>query len=134
MQAWNGGRPFDPAGEPPHIIPLVCSPENVETPGRDCASPVEAQPQHKNKIRGRARKGKAFPQGGAAEGSGVICIERVLPTSSFPRKRESTPQTSGNALSRDWIPAFSGMTAYAKGRLLQMTPTPGGAARQGKPR
>ena len=33
-----------------------------------------------------------------------------------PRKRESTPQTSGNALSRDWIPAFAGMTAYAKGR------------------
>ena len=29
---------------------------------------------------------------------------------SFPRKRESTPQTFGNALSTDWIPAFAGMT------------------------
>jgi len=29
---------------------------------------------------------------------------------SFPRKRESTSQTLGNALSTDWIPAFAGMT------------------------
>ena len=31
---------------------------------------------------------------------------------SFPRKRESTRQTFGNALSTDWIPAFAGMTAF----------------------
>jgi hypothetical protein len=37
---------------------------------------------------------------------------------SFPRKRESTPQTLGNVLSSDWIPALAGMTA------LQMTPVP----------
>ena len=34
---------------------------------------------------------------------------------SFPRKRESTPQTFENALSTDWIPAFAGMTAFRKG-------------------
>ena len=33
---------------------------------------------------------------------------------SFPRKRESTPQTSANALSRDRIPAFAGMTGVPK--------------------
>jgi hypothetical protein len=33
---------------------------------------------------------------------------------SFPRKRESTPQTFGNVLSSDWIPAFAGMTAAAR--------------------
>jgi hypothetical protein len=32
---------------------------------------------------------------------------------SFPRKRESTPQTFGNALSTDWIPAFAGMTGVS---------------------
>jgi hypothetical protein len=34
---------------------------------------------------------------------------------SFPRKRESTPQTPANALSTDWIPAFAGMTWASKG-------------------
>ena len=32
---------------------------------------------------------------------------------SFPRKRESTPQTFGNALSANWIPAFAGMTGVS---------------------
>jgi hypothetical protein len=34
---------------------------------------------------------------------------------SFPRKRESTPQTLANKLSTDWIPAFAGMTCVSKG-------------------
>jgi hypothetical protein len=42
----------------------------------------------------------------------------VIPAkhSSFPRKRESTPWTFGNALPEDWIPAFAGMTG---GRIRQ---------------
>ena len=40
---------------------------------------------------------------------------------SFPRKRESTLQTFGNALSTDWIPAFAGMTGVSKGIRCQMT-------------
>ena len=43
---------------------------------------------------------------------------------SFPRKRESTPQTFGNALPTDWIPAFAGMTGVSKGIPSQMTPYP----------
>jgi hypothetical protein len=43
---------------------------------------------------------------------------------SFPRKRESTPKTFGNALSTDWIPAFAGMTCDSKGIPFQMTPAP----------
>jgi hypothetical protein len=34
---------------------------------RGCASPVEAEPQPKNRIQGRRRKGEAFPQGRAAK-------------------------------------------------------------------
>ena len=45
---------------------------------------------------------------------------------SFPRKRESTPQTSGNALSTDWIPAFAGMTGVSKGMIFEITPLPAG--------
>jgi hypothetical protein len=41
---------------------------------------------------------------------------------SFPRKRKSTPQTFGNALSTDWIPAFAGMTGVSYGMIFQMTP------------
>ena len=37
-------------------------------------------------------------------------------TSSFPRKRESTAQTFGNALSTHSIPAFAGMTGIRQGR------------------
>jgi hypothetical protein len=52
---------------------------------------------------------------------------------SFPRKacpelaegRESTPQTFGNALSKDWIPAFAGMTEAWSARVSLMTPLPG---------
>ena len=33
---------------------------------------------------------------------------------SFPRKRESTRQSFGNALSTEWIPAFAGMTGSRK--------------------
>ena len=32
---------------------------------------------------------------------------------SFPRKRESTRRTFGNALATDWIPAFAGMTSVS---------------------
>ena len=45
---------------------------------------------------------------------------------SFPRKRESTPQTLRNALSTGWIPAFAGMTGVSQGMRFQMTPLPGG--------
>jgi hypothetical protein len=34
---------------------------------------------------------------------------------SFPRKRESTPQTFADALPADRLPAFAGMTVLAKG-------------------
>jgi len=44
---------------------------------------------------------------------------------SFPRKRESTSQTFGNALATDWIPAFAGMTGVSEGMIFQMTPLPG---------
>jgi hypothetical protein len=43
---------------------------------------------------------------------------------SFPRRRESTPQTFSNALSMRWIPAFAGMTCVSKSILFQMTPAP----------
>jgi hypothetical protein len=43
---------------------------------------------------------------------------------SFPRKRESTPQTSEDAVSTDWIPAFAGMTAAGSSHVCQMTPPP----------
>jgi hypothetical protein len=33
---------------------------------------------------------------------------------SFPRKREATPQTFGNALSKGWIPAFAEMTGISR--------------------
>jgi hypothetical protein len=36
-------------------------------------------------------------------------------TWSFPRKRESTPQTLGTVLSSEWIPAFAGMTGGTRG-------------------
>jgi hypothetical protein len=52
-------------------------------------------------------------------GIGAICE-----TWSFPRKRESTPQTFGNVPSSDWIPAFAGMTGGSGGFPLQMTPAP----------
>jgi hypothetical protein len=42
---------------------------------------------------------------------------------SFPRKRESTPQTFGNALSADWIPAFAGMTGDS--RVVEDSDLPG---------
>ena len=55
-----------------------------------------------------------------------------LKPQSFPRKRESTRQTFGNALATDWIPAlrqaqgklFAGMTGVSKGIPSQMTPPP----------
>jgi hypothetical protein len=45
---------------------------------------------------------------------------------SFPRKRESARQSFGNAPSKDWIPAFAGMTGVSKGIPSQMTPPPSG--------
>ena len=47
---------------------------------------------------------------------------------SFPRSRESTPLTSGNVRSSDWIPAFAGMTGGSSGCSFQMTPVPLGTA------
>jgi hypothetical protein len=58
-------------------------------------------------------------QGRPKPGVGVICE-----TQSFPRKRESTPQSLGNVLSSDWIPAFAGMTGGSSGSPFQMTPAP----------
>ncbi len=43
---------------------------------------------------------------------------------SFPRKRESSLQSSGNALSTGWISAFAGMTGVSEGTPSQMTPGP----------
>jgi len=42
---------------------------------------------------------------------------------SFPRKRESTPQAFGSALSRNWIPAFAGMTGILEAIPSQVRPT-----------
>jgi hypothetical protein len=39
-----------------------------------------------------------------------------LQLASFPRKRESTAQAFGNALSAEWIPAFAGMTGVSQKR------------------
>jgi hypothetical protein len=50
--------------------------------------------------------------------------QRRSQVQSFPRKRESTPQASGNAPPPDWIPAFVGMTIVSKGTPFQMTPAP----------
>src|SRR5689334_787239 len=48
-------------------------------------------------------------QGSCREGA-VIWDGTLSKTESVPRKRESTPQTLGHALSTDWIPAFAGTT------------------------
>ncbi len=52
---------------------------------------------------------------------------------SFPRKRESTPQSFGNVLSADWIPAFAGMTGGSSGSPFQMTPAPAPPCRRYRP-
>jgi hypothetical protein len=44
---------------------------------------------------------------------------------SFPRRRESTPRTSGTERLTYWIPAFAGMTVPMSVRVSQMTPLPG---------
>jgi hypothetical protein len=44
---------------------------------------------------------------------------------SFPRKRESTPQTLRNARSTHWIPAFAGMTGVGWGIRFQIAPLSG---------
>jgi len=62
-------------------------------------------------------------------GTGVVCETRARRSLSFPRKRESTPQTLGNALSAGWIPAFAGMASVSKGIPAQMTPAPAFAGR-----
>ena len=53
-------------------------------------------------------------------------------TWSFPRKREPTPQTFGNVLSSEWIPAFAGMTGGSSGFPSQMTPAHTAAAGSGR--
>jgi hypothetical protein len=58
----------------------------------------------------------------AAKGTGGIRQNPGLRTLSFPRKRESTSQSFGDALSSDWIPAFAGMTGGLRGTPFQMTP------------
>jgi hypothetical protein len=43
-------------------------------------------------------------------------LDRVLDAAIIPVppwREESTPQTTGNELSTDWIPAFAGMTGVA---------------------
>jgi hypothetical protein len=52
--------------------------------------------------------GTAQPRKGLGNARGQVVVSfarhgRSRPQ-SFPRKRESTPQTFGNALSTDWIP------------------------------
>ena len=55
-----------------------------------------------------------------ALGGGIGVIRNGDPLRrSFPRKRESTPQTFGNAVSTHWIPAFAGMTAAWTARVSQ---------------
>jgi hypothetical protein len=49
-------------------------------------------------------------------------ISSLTERRSFPRKRESTLKTWGNALFTDWIPAFAGMTAARSAPVSQMTP------------
>jgi len=61
---------------------------------------------------------------------GSLGISSLTKRQSFPRKRESTPQTFGNALSTDWIAAFAGMTAARSARVSQTTPLPGRMMRQ----
>jgi hypothetical protein len=41
---------------------------------------------------------------------------------SFPRKRESTPQTLANTLPTGWIAAFTGMTGVSQMMLFLFTP------------
>jgi hypothetical protein len=50
---------------------------------------------------------------------------------SFPRKRESTRQTFGNAPA-GWIPAYAGMTGVPKGIPPQMTLPPSGEVEGGR--
>ena len=47
----------------------------------------------------------------------MACLTK---SQSFPRKRESTPQPFGNAPSKDWIPAFAGMTATSSAHVSQL--------------
>ena len=52
------------------------------------------------------------------------CKSQSLPRKACPELaegRESIPQAFRNALSRDWIPAFAGMTGASKGIPSQMT-------------
>jgi len=60
---------------------------------RGCASTVEAQPQPKKKICARARKGKAFPQGRAAEPRLLIeqNVETPAKGQAFPQGRAAEP-------------------------------------------
>jgi hypothetical protein len=66
--------------------------------------------------------------------AGVTCLHGAEEPrcTSFPRRRESSPHASANALSRDWIPAlrqargklFAGMTVVSKrGRMANGTST-----------
>ena len=76
------------------------------------------------------------------EGGGVFVsfgMGRLSKRRSFPRKRESTRQTFGSALSSDWIPAFAGMTrpfagmtGGSSGSPFQMTPAPAAAYSVGR--
>jgi hypothetical protein len=56
----------------------------------------------------------------------VLSFGMGIPSSrrSFRRKRESTPDTLGNVLSPDWVPAFAEMTAPARMTAHRMTPVP----------
>jgi len=54
--------------------------------------------------------------------NGYWCHLRDLVIPVPPWREESTPQTFGNVLSSDWIPAFAEMTGGSSGSPFQMTP------------
>jgi hypothetical protein len=61
---------------------------------------------------------------------GKLIFRAGLRRQSFPRKRESTPQTFGDVPSSHWIPAFAGMTGGSSGSPFRMTPAPPSPASQ----
>ena len=97
---------------------------------KPCAAPSLFNP--KSKIQNilpfeNLAKGRYPVKLGVGAGVDDVGLASLSKRRSFPRKRESTPQTFGNALPRDWIPAFAGMTATCNARVPQMTPVPRGA-------
>ena len=50
-----------------------------------------------------------------------VCLMHELNKRGLKRE-ESIPQTFGNVLSSDWIPAFAGMTGGSSGSPFQLSP------------